>query len=512
MKMKFIRTMPLYLLASVAALMGCGDTQESIDERDTGEDVGTASQSVLTVCPFPQPAAPILFDNEMVIRSRSIVDDPCRTSWTGSGCPSFSAAPAPANRSARWSFGWLMTVMAGQTDPTSTAARQFVASWLNLFQTPQTIGTDVVAPRTQIGAKLIDPWVMASGCASGTPIVGPGACLLDLKKAPFRLLAIVNRIDQSGFSYGQPNVPGELRFVFGALNTAQGALNSGVLQSTVILEYKFPSTKSNQQWATQLHGLSSLSLGSSPLASPATFGFANSLQAITDLVTLPNAQSGKPNNGSVIGQVRTNEIDYDGTPSKQWEMRQFTLPCSSGTCQLAQVAVSQTPPSSANTMPPINDFLVDNQTALASSSHVVPASLLGGSSLSPPGSQTVVWEDPNPVVSPLPGISPADVRHHFGFSTCNGCHYAETANNTRFHIGPRQATGTAPLSSFVGLLGGLSSSDGKNPDYSMSVDDPDTSTMRVFSYNEPWRRACEIRRILSNSGEPFSSATGHTLP
>lgn len=501
-----------YLIASATSLGGCGDAAPGSEDLEPREEIGAAAQSVLVNCPFPQPAAPILFDNEMVIRSRGVVDDPCRTSWTGAGCPAFNAGPGVANRTAKWTFGWLMTVMAGQADPTSLTARQFVANWLHSFEVPQTIGGNVVQPRIKIDPAFIDPWVVASGCPSGSPIVGPGACSLDLKKAPFRLLAIVNRIDQSGFSYGKPQVPGELRFVFGALNSTPQAPNNGVLQSVVILEYKFPNTKSDFTWATQLHGLSSLSLPSTPPASPATTTFADSLQGITDLVSGPGAQAGKPNNGSVIGQVRTNEIDFDGNALKQWEMRQFGLPCASGTCQLAEVAVDQTPPSSENNSGTINDFLVNNQTTLANSSHVVPAALLGGSSLSPPGNGAVIWEWPNPVTSPLPGISPPDIRHNFGFSTCNGCHYAETANNSRFHIGPRQATGTAPLSPFLGILGALSSGDGANPDNMMTVDDPDPTTGTVFTYNEPWRRACEIRRILWGSIFPFTSPTGHNLP
>lgn len=500
-----IRTTSLYLVATAVALMGCSGAEQA-----PAEELGTAKQEVITNCPFPQPSTPILFDNEMVIRTRGIVDDPCRTTWSNASCPAFNAAGGTANRTGKWTFGWLLTVMAGQTDPTSTAARTFVANWLNQWKVSQTIGSDVVAARTKIQQNLINPWVIASGCASGAPIVGAGACLLDLKKAPFRLLAIVNRIDLSGSNYGTV-APGEFRFVFGALNTTAGALNNGVLQSTVILEYKFPTTQDDFTWANQLHGLSGLPYPASPPAGTGTTPLGDGLQAISDLITLPNAQPGNPNNGSAIGQIRTNEIDYDGNASRQWELRQFQLVCGSGTpCPLLQQAVDQTPPTSANNTTAISNFIIDNQYPLMDTSHVLPASLLGGSSLSPSGTGTVVWAAPNPIFAPFEGVSTSDARHNFAFVTCNGCHYAETANNTRFHVAPRQATAIAPLSQFVGLSDALQSTDTALPDYLMYVDDPDATTGRVFEYNEPWRRSCEIRRLLYGFPFPFTTPTGHS--
>ena len=463
-------------------------------------ELGESRQNLVTSCPFPPTS--IAVDNEMIIRTRAVVDDPCRTTWNTS---------CPASSRAKWTFGRLMTVMSGATDETSPVARQFVGNWLNFWLGTQLVGEDPnpVAARGAIRTVLLDPWLTASGCAVGSD---PASCsTLDLTKAPFRLLAIVNRIDMAGFDfYAGTGATGELRFAFGAFNSTTLA----ALKATVILEYRFPKTKFSSQWASMFHNLSSLALPASPPTGTGTTAFADQLQAITNLVVEPNAQPGGPNNGSSIGQIRTNENAFDTKTgfSKEWEFRQFALPCGSGSCQLVQVPVSQTPPTSALATPgAVNAFLVEKQDDIAKSTHVVPTSLLGGSSLSLAGNSAVLWGYPNPVMTPDPEHN-ALVRHNFGFGTCNGCHYLETANqNQQFHIAPRGPTAVSQLSNFLGFAGSLSSSDGILPDMFIEVSDPDPDTGILFPYNEPWRRACEIRRVLQGVTTPFTTPTGHSL-
>ena len=137
----------------------------------------------------------------------------------------------------------------------------------------------------------------------------------------------------------------------------------------------------------------------------------------------------------------------------------------------------------------------------------MPASLLGGSSLSLQGNSAVLWEQPNPVVTGNVEWD-ASIRHAFGFATCNGCHYLETLNqNQQFHIAPRPPGIPANLSPF--LMIGLDSTNNDLPLYYYDVDDQDLNTGVVFHYNEPWRRACEIRRVLTGDPFAFTSATGH---
>ncbi|TMQ21916.1 MAG: hypothetical protein E6J90_13155 [Deltaproteobacteria bacterium] len=487
---------------------------------------GTIRQSVVSDCPFSQPTVPIDPSREMLIRSRAVVDDPCRTTWN---------TDCPAETRGKWTFGRLMTVMSGATDETSVVARQFVGRWLNFWLHDQTIPEDNVPVRARgnIRAALLDRWLADSHCPIGTD---PAICPLDLKAAPFRLLAIVNRIDMAGgldTATGGPS-PGELRFVFGAYNKTSPSLDP--VLATVILEYRFPSTYTSLQWATLLHGLSAVDLPASPATGTDTTLFASQLQLITNLVVEPNAQAGNPSNGSTIAHVRTSEIAFDPTPDPdaQWEFRQFGLSCACILCQLIQTPVSQTPPTRANPTPdiPINsvsDFIVAHQVEILALRHIVPTSMLGGSSLSPSPDSTdpVIWAAaPNPLPVPDPmALSPSDydaalrfralVRHNFAISTCNGCHGIETNNtNQLFHIAPRGATTTSTLSSFVGLLSPLQSDDGHQATNSVAVTDPASTFDGLgspieFLYNEPWRRSCEIRRILDGGTVAFTAATGH---
>ncbi len=499
-----------------ASLAGCPEP-EHVQE-------GTTRQSLVSDCPFSQPTVAIDPAREMIIRSRAVVDDPCRTTWN---------TACPAGTRAKWTFGRLMTVMAGTTDETSVVARQFVGRWLNFWLHDQTVNGEriPVLARSNIRAALLNRWLIDSHCPVGTD---PAVCPLDLKAAPFRLLAIVNRVDMAGgldTATGGLS-PGELRFVFGAFDKTSPTLDP--VLATVILEYRFPTNQAPLQWATSFHNLSAIDLPTTPPSDTGTTLFASQLQAITDLVVEPNAQPGNPSNGSTLNHVRTSEIAFDPTPlpGAQWEFRQFELSCTCVLCQLIQTPVSQTPSTSANPTPDIpvtsvSDFIVAHQIEISTLRHIVPMSLLGGSSLSPESTGPVIWAaDPNPLPVPDPeALAPPDynaalqfralVRHNFAFSTCNGCHYIETNNqNQQFHIAPRSSTTTSDLSSFLGLTSPLQSDDGHQARNSLTVADPantfDASGSPIeFLYNEPWRRSCEIRRILDGGAIAFTAAAGH---
>ena len=512
--------MTLRILITVAVL--CAYLAACTEPEHVG--AGAIRQSLVQNCPFSQPRLAIDPAREMILQSRAVVDDPCRTTWN-IGCPAATRA--------KWTFGRLMTVMSGTTDETSVVARQFVGRWLNFWLHDQTITEDniPVLARGNIRTALLNQWLTDSHCPVGTD---PAICPLDLRAAPFRLLAIVNRIDMAGSvdnSTGGPS-PGELRFVFGAFNKASPSL--APVLATAILEYRFPNTQTALEWATLFHSLSAVDLPSTPPTGTDTTPFASQLQAITDLVVEPNAQPGNPSNGSTIHLVRTNEIAFDPTPSPgaQWEFRQFGLACACTLCQLSQVPVSQTPSTSANPtrdnpIASVSDFLVAHQVEISTWRHIVPTSILGGSSLSPGSPDSVIWAaDPNPLPVPDPAVlGPSDydtalkfnalVRHNFAFATCNGCHDIETNNqNQLFHIAPRDSTATSSLSGFLGLASALQSTDGQQASNSLTVTDPantfDASGSAIeFLYNEPWRRSCEIRRILDGGTVAFTTAIGH---
>lgn len=500
-----------------AALVSCVESEQSVKDVPTSE----AAQSVLATCasyaPF-QGSDQIVPEKELIVRDLSVVEDPCRTTWTNNGTCSTS-------NQGKWTFGWLMTAMSGSNNIASAQARSFVANWLVKWLTPQTVSPDPlpVAARSSAWTVLIKNWLINSGCTVPTDTGNAatdatnrtnavlGCTNLNLQIAPFRLLAIVNRIDLDGRDYsGTTGAPGELRFVFGVINPTSGMSTN----STAILEYQYPNTFPPSWWADRFHLLSSQAFGTA---------FAASLQNnITNFVTEPGSFPGKPNSGSAIGQIRTNENAFDPrlSSARQWEFRQFALTCAGGaTCNLSQVPVSQTPQFALNNSTTLTSYMISNQTQLSQSKHTVTPSMLAGSALSGPGLNALVWNTaPNGaggyqlVNAANPSFS-YNVRHNMAFNTCTGCHYLETANqNQQFHIAPRAAGQMSALSGFLAR----SLNSGTSPTDYVQVEDPNPDSFDaingipfMFQYNEVWRRACEVRRVMANVQLPFTTPTGH---
>ncbi|MER2564760.1 MAG: CARDB domain-containing protein [Myxococcaceae bacterium] len=383
----------------MSSLMVFACTGESSLERP-GEPGGpvnqfrSSSQQALTLPDGGQCPITVNADAELMIRNLAVVEDPLRTNWTGSLTNPSDGA---------WQFGRLMTTMAGPNDP-----ELFVRNWLAQWDSPRLVNGLNVNPRP-MNAIVTQPWLAASG---GTR--------LDLTRAPFRLLAIVNRMDLRNLSRGSA---GEGRFVFGVLGAG-----GTQLQFTVILEFNLPATTQADvdRWAADWHALGAL-----PVGSPA---YNTALEAITRRFAGPNASPSRPN-GSAINQVRSNEIAL----SAPWEMREFNLNAAG---QLVQVPVAQTTDLPLNNSPNLAQFINTNTAALLTDTHVVPATFngapfLAGSALTNPGH---FWN--------APGITNPDARFHFSVNTCNGCHAGDT--NTAFlHVFPRNQGQVAQLSGFL---------------------------------------------------------------
>jgi len=264
---------------------------------------------------------------------------------------------------------------------------------------------------------------------------------LDLAKAPFRLLAIVNRIDLRGNSvYGSTNA-GEARMVFGLLRCVPAPPPPIVHEAQkfmAIFEYgiKKSTCADVRDWAQKWHALGLIALGSS--------GYNPALQAITDQFTLRDADPSKLPNESALNQLRTNEFaiaraNSAGTDT-DWELREFKICRDTSACglgQLEQTTIAQTPDSSfqgnPTKQPLLRDFINDNKDAILDGTHRVPAQLdtspptpfLGGA-VQPGGG--FVWN--------VSGITNLEARHLFSKASCNGCHTRETGTNF-VHIFPR---------------------------------------------------------------------------
>lgn len=363
-------------------------------------------------------------DAELLITAVSVVDDPVRTQGSGA-----------------WTFGTLMRQMNGGRDPS-----ELVRAWLRTWEQDQFIGPSFVPARPAIHPLVLGPWEMLSG--------GPNQPL-DFNLAPFRLLAIVNRMDLR-----KENVhAGEGRFVFGVLDP-----NGGPMQFTVILEYTLPggSPEEFQRWARDWHELGRLGV-SHP-------DYNAKLQALTDRFAGSFVVRG-PFLGSAIHQVRTNEIAL----VPEWELREFHFRPEG----LVPSPVALTPEFFHNNSPLLANFIHQNQGAILAEAHDVPPffegqPFLGGSAPTP---FNFFWS--------APGVDP-EARHKFSLNTCSGCHAGETQTNF-LHVGLRGPGQRAFLSPFLAST-------------APTPDPLDPSRVRVF--NDLGRREADLKALVCGVPQP----------
>ncbi|WP_437762173.1 hypothetical protein WMF27_00795 [Sorangium sp. So ce281] len=356
----------LATLALCAGLAGCGDTADPPDDGvPPTTDTPTVYYGVDT-------------RRELMITSLAVVNDPVRAQGMGA-----------------WTFGKAMTEMA----PEDMAPADFVESWVKLFQQQFTVNGFPVGSRSAVD-KLLSSW----------PRQDDGK--LDLSKAPFRLTAIVNRMDllPQEVRRGAPPGAGEGRFVFGLVQDGEPA------NMTVIFEYALvgPTEAEASQWACAWHAL-----GTMPLGSPE---YNEALQAITDKFS---KRGSNPDgvNGSALHQVRTNDVALTKT---SWELREFNLDPETGL--LRQVPLDRTPDDSFDGTERLAQFIKENQDAILSDSHNVgdlyqDEPFRGSTSHIPMHPFDKGW-----VLPSGSGID-ANLRHAFSLSTCNGCHSGETRTN-----------------------------------------------------------------------------------
>ncbi len=186
-------------------------------------------------CAFKTPPD-IIVGKELMITDLSVVND-ARTGGPGGA----------------WSFGRLMSAMAGA----GQSGGAFVKDWLGTWQTGSSVNGFALPRRPAIEDKVIRPWMAKDGATSfaqWTP---------DLGNAPFRLLAIVYRPDLGIVTTNNTIADaGEARFVFTALDLgAQPDLDRAPpLPFTLIFEYTLPASSRDQvkAWAARWHGLGSL--------------------------------------------------------------------------------------------------------------------------------------------------------------------------------------------------------------------------------------------------------------
>jgi hypothetical protein len=404
----------LTLLALGAALFAYATSTVSPEEAltaRTDRDVSTLTTDSCTIVP----------EKELFITDLSVVNDCWRTSSTTYGCT--APTGTPADRGA-WTVGHLMEGIFGTTDPAILSDRTL--SWLRQWENQQTVNGEIVPARSAITGKVIDPWLAASAIPNQ----------LDMAKAPFRLLAIVARLDlRQNSSYSEGISAGEARFIFNVLNQ-----NGAKTQFNVIFEYELEADDCADvlAWANDWHALGSIPFGDS---------YNAALQALTSRFTDINASPGKVN-GSAIKQVRSNEIFL----APEWELREFRLREGGTTVPtpLVERPVKQTPRLSLNNSQTLADYINANEALIKKDAHVVPIDFqqqpfLGGRASNP--FPRVEWDGPGAACS---SVAPK-ARHHLALNTCQGCHGPEVGlGEFEFvQVNPRKTNEAATLSAFL---------------------------------------------------------------
>jgi hypothetical protein len=351
---------------------------------------------------------------ELFIKDVSVVDDTRYTAW----------APKKTNTDPEggWSFGRLIDNMLPEPLRSDWGRSQFVLHWLRLWEQDRTVNGQVIPARPLIRSLIIDPWRTASGCTGEDT-----RCVLDFSKAPFRLLAIVNRPDLRRLPTStDPGNAGQGRFVFGVLGP-----NRERLPFTVIFEYALPiSGKSDViSWAERWHALGNV---------PFSPTYNDKLHNVTREFTKRGAAPWRVN-GSALLQIRTNEVPLSPVVDpKLWEMREFVLGAYG---LLWPDTVKQEVSASLNGTATLSTWVLANAPAILAGEHQVPRSFLGQPFLAAaaPVPEGLSWQ--------VPG-APEEVRHAFAKATCSGCHKPETGTNF-LHVRTREVGSPSALSAFL---------------------------------------------------------------
>jgi hypothetical protein len=391
-----------------------------------------------------------------------------------------------------WSFGYLLSQMTGGQVPVSTFATGWLVDW---SQPELNINEDLVRPygastgQRKVGGEVLRQWRCASGMQACCHIMPwnqetndflqdsdefqaceneAGTKSLKMSKAPFRLLAIVNRLDLRGNPAFDPaRGAGELRFVFSVLdldgqdNTTKAcngmehiqndrpAVRAGVPRqlastevqaglNTVILEYRVPARDQAavKAWAKRWYALNS--------KTPGTTDYRDALRDITRSVTKSGVSPERPN-GSALLRIRTNET----TNEQQWQLREFEINDEGHTPTATTIKLT---PSRAMASG-IGDnvlaaYIRANLSAVLHETHTVPEVAFGRNVL---GGETThpgfggFWAIGNLLIN---STDEKKARHLFSLNTCNGCHGAETMTHFA-HVEPRLYKQASLLSAFL---------------------------------------------------------------
>ncbi|MEY4590617.1 MAG: hypothetical protein RL497_2693 [Pseudomonadota bacterium] len=376
---------------------------------------------------LPRHSCEVLPDRELFIHDISVVDDTIRTTYEHPGHP----------QSGVWSFGYLMS----QAAPEGVDPSEFTEQFFNLWMSDQKVNGFTVPSRSEIDWQVLALW----------PRLEDGR--LNLEKSPFRLLAIVNRMDLRSLKRSSA---GELRFVFGLMQ-----FDGEPLPFNLIFEYQVPAYNKIKvkKLADRWHTLAALSFPSEE--------YNQSLARLTKQIVSKYNDPVLPKFKPLL-TIRTNEASL----KSPWELRQFRIP---GTATaLKQVAVENTPDLSWNNSSFLGDFINFYEPKILSGHYRVPRVFSGmafraGAALN----SFPVWSAEN--------IQSSNARAILARGTCNGCHAATETGTNFLHVRNRNKGLASDISGF--LLG---------------VMHADPITHENFLYNDLLRRKMDLQNLVCN--------------
>lgn len=418
--------------AAALALAACSSSDGSFDGFPGGE-APTRKPDGPPFVTEPMPP-PVFVDRhkELLVTDRAILGG-ARIDATRNDAPwSFRHAVeglAPPNEGAAFASAWLATWQSTSTGPAS--------------------GSLPLTARPDVRASLVCPWLrLTPENACDATCSQCTAENLDLTRAPFRLLAIVNRLDLAEGQQSCDENKAEARLVYVALDGTGAAL-----PFNVIFEYGALGTMAGD--AKAWHALASLS----------GEAYAAALERISRSVT----DSGR----TTLKQLRTSE-NLGAAHGSAYELRQFER----GGDRLVVAALTNTAPDSLNGTQQLADHVLNHGKEIASGDNAITLAMRTASSTMP--RSDFRWSDTSG------DTGRGSTLDLFGLSTCNGCHAGHRGDTTRVpfsHIGAN-AQGDTVLSRFL--------------------DDPESRTNDELAFRE---RSLG-RRLVGQCGSSESSYGG----
>lgn len=373
--------------------------------------LGLAAATGRLLCAKNLTEADIDPERELVVRHLGVVES--------------DEARLDRNRG-RLSLPFLLENLGFDSDP-QRATKAALLSLLHAWQTMP--GETGPAP----GETLIAQWKVRDGHAADLPDASWDP---DFAHAPFRLLAITNRIDllKHDGATQPPRNAGEIRFVY--CLTAGSAADASALprNSTLILEYGIPAQSWDdvRAWALAWH-----KLGALDPAAPAY------VKALADLTTRVTRRGAAPNRalGSALLRIRTN--DQALSPGLAWHLREFQI---NNQGRFFAAPTAETPRDDLQASSVLATYLNAHATEIKAGTHHVRQDLLGSQArLADAG--TTLWK---------PSGADPETRFRFALNTCSGCHGVEgrprnsPATDPEFtHVAPRPRNQASELSPFL---------------------------------------------------------------